>query len=225
MASKFMLFPVFILFFMSNPVSSKAQFGVAAGWAEEEWTTWNHQISQNAGNSEIFYLRGPAVEFNYWFRLKNYRVEFLPALRWHGSNDDGEGKATAQTAGLLFHTQIYLLDMKGDCDCPTWSKKGNLFKKGFFIQLSPGVEFGNWRYQATASDPAVDVKANSIAYSVAGGIGLDIGISDLLTLSPQVGYRHYPGVIWPGLFGEDVKQNTGQKYAAIRLGIRLNGSR
>ncbi|MEM1217192.1 MAG: hypothetical protein AAGJ82_15965, partial [Bacteroidota bacterium] len=128
-----------------------------------------------------------------------------------------------------FNTNFYVLDFEGDCDCPTFSKQGPGLQKGLFLQLSPG-----WSYfSQTLNDNlfGVQVTDNISAFNFGLGLGLDLGLSDLVTITPQVGFRYYPSVEWPALGDESpiilpteiqAESSLQQLTAGLRLGIRLD---
>lgn len=105
----------------------------------------------------------------YWTRLKERRIEFLPELNF-----------TRKLSGLDFNalqvyvnTRIYPLDFLNDCHCPTFSKQNDVFKKGFFVMISPGA--GMYAFDED------DWKA---IFSGKVGVGLDLGVSETVTISP-----------------------------------------
>ena len=126
------------------------------------------------------------------------------------------------------NTNIYFLDLLGDCNCPTFSKQGPTINKGIFLQLSPGLTYWNQSYTSQSGDN----EASNITFSIAAGLGVDIGITDLITLTPFGGLRYYPEIEWTDLsvitdeyFLLEVKAEKSslmQAYTGIRIGIRLD---
>lgn len=113
---------------------------------------------------------------HYWTRLKRYRLEFLPGGLYRSINTD---QKISHNLGVTLPVSVYLLDFVNDCDCPTFSKNAYWFQKGFFLRLTP-----SWTTNINSNDE------DSYDHLVSGGIsaGLDIGLSDLLTLTPLIGY-------------------------------------
>lgn len=191
----------------------------------------------SAGSSPQIELlgEGPAFGVDYWFRLKNYRIEFLPELNIGLYKADLGQNITTKVglASLFFNTHFYLFDMKGDCDCPTFSKQGPKLEKGFYLELSPGLSWIHKKVvDAEGSEPEA-LQHKSFSPSIGIGAGLDIGISDLVTVTPHIGYRYYPSVAWSGLSGiTSLFEETytlssettaiSQLYAGLRLGLRLD---
>ena len=61
-----------------------------------------------------------------------------------------------------------------------------------------------------------------------GGLGLDIGVTDVVTITPLLRYKYYPDISWHEVapqFGIDINNlstSAGQLGVGIRLGIRLD---
>lgn len=117
------------------------------------------------------------LSVHYWFRLKKYRVEFLPGLAYQHflMNPD-----VNYSIGATIPVSFYPLDFVNDCDCPTFSKSSFLFQKGFFIRLTPAWSKG---IGGSAPIPLDHLLETSIS------VGLDLGLSDFLTISPMIGYE------------------------------------
>ena len=148
--------------------------------------------------------------------------------------EDGTGvkeQINSNFLGLHLNTNFYIFEFKGDCNCPTFGKQGPDAKKGFFIQVAPGIDyvfnsFKNSEETKTASD---------LVPSIGLGIGIDFGLSNLITLTPVVKVHQYFGVEWDGLntnfktngppiSDELNKNNITQLFAGIRIGLRLDSN-
>lgn len=207
------------------------QFGMTGGYQVISSEAWQMAIAETQGlmltNNRI--THGGAIGVDYWFRLKNKRIEFLPELRASrtkfivdaiiGNGNTGEVKEfklDIDNYSFNFNTHIYPFDFDGDCDCPVWSKEGPSFSKGFFIRISPSI--GLWR---AAEDYLNFMGSNSDWHTSVGvGAGMDIGLSDLLTITPIVEHRWHSSEVIGGLSEEG--QNYTNWFAGIRLGIRLD---
>lgn len=232
---------LFIIFLFSFQMV-QAQFGISAAYKPIEAKNWDRVIAQhqlNVSNAKSF-ANGIQFGVDYWFRLKNYRVEFLPELSYtrftrFWVNEDGlitEEKINSNFLGLHFNTNFYIFDLKGDCDCPTFSKQGNDLQKGFFIQISPGVDYVFNSYK----NEGFEDTANDIVPSVGIGVGIDFGLNNFLTLTPMVKLHRYFGVEWDGLntyfeapqepISEELNKNDiTQFFAGIRIGLRLDSKK
>lgn len=164
---------------------------------------------------------GWQVGVDYWFRLKQARIEFLPTLAYSSqSSSKAEAAVASTTRGyhFYFNTNIYPFDLKGDCDCPTFSKQGPTFQKGFFVQLSPGMSY--WDVEVGAGDQST-VSADW-AFGAGAAVGFDLGFSDVFTLTPMAGLRYYPSVTWatPSEVPGEEAAHTGD-WTQYQLGLRL----
>jgi hypothetical protein len=219
---------LFTFLFLAN--LALAQFGIKAGYLWQDAKDW--QAVYDIGNENVL-ENNYTVGLDYWFRLKNYRIEFLPELNYTPSSKNFEiregitNTAKVNLYSFFLNTNFYLLDFAGDCNCPTFSKQGQFFKKGFFIQLSPGVTY----FQQAVSRTADRFSGNAFAFNLGAGAGIDIGITDVVTLTPLAGVRYYPKVTWESLpeVGDPVtvglkstESPITQFFAGARLGFRFD---
>ncbi|MCB0662347.1 MAG: hypothetical protein KDC24_06385 [Saprospiraceae bacterium] len=142
------------------------------------------------------------VGIHYSIRIPNVRIEFFPEVGYAAGNTVGYTENLSATYDFIEETmnaawfrvpiRFYLLDFKGDCDCPTFSKQGNLVKKGFFLMVVPGARMmmssAEYGFQNNRMlDPVVgDFTRSGLTWTTGIGAGLDIGLSDAITLTPQV---------------------------------------
>lgn len=165
---------------------------------------------------------GWQVGVDYWFRLKQARIEFLPTLAYSSQSPSAVGGTDDATSTrgyhFYFNTNIYPFDLQGDCDCPTFSKQGPTFQKGFFVQLSPGMSY--WDVEVDAGDQST--ASADWAFSAGAAVGFDLGFSDVFTLTPMAGLRYYPSVAWatPGLLPGEEVVHSGD-WTQYQLGLRL----
>jgi hypothetical protein len=194
-----------------------AQVGVSAHYVTDRSATQALTTATDAPGT------GWQVGVDYWFRLKQARIEFMPTLAYSSQSHDGVGNTdvtgtTTQGYHFFLNTNIYPFDLKGDCDCPTFSKQGPTFQKGFFIQVSPGMSFWDMEVRTDTESAA----SEDWAFSLGGAIGFDIGFSDFLTLTPSAGLRHYPDVTWATPNTEATRSDAWMQYLlGLRLGVRF----
>ncbi|MCC6460399.1 MAG: autotransporter outer membrane beta-barrel domain-containing protein [Saprospiraceae bacterium] len=219
---------------------SVAQIGFSGSFTKIAAPDW-----ETLFNGSDRYAFGPDFQFkptyqlgvDYWFRLKDYRIEFFPTLSYAqfkqtqalANASDLVAQFKLSAFGFALNTNIYPFDFEGDCHCPTWSKQNPFFKKGFFFQVSPGVLYSqNSVVEASGEPNAFDY--SNVAFHLGIGIGLDIGLSDFLTLTPYARIKRHFGVEWeglnerlPGNAAADATLNesaVNQLEAGLRLGIR-----
>lgn len=68
------------------------------------------------------------------------------------------------------------MDLYGDCMCPTFSRKGQVIQKGFFIEAGAGGYYHT--LEATVE------KTSGGSFLARIGAGVDIGLSRRLTITP-----------------------------------------
>ncbi|MCB0571503.1 MAG: autotransporter domain-containing protein [Phaeodactylibacter sp.] len=208
-----------------------SQFGLNATYRSNTAPDWQFVNF----NEEEALLPASAIAFgvDYWIPLKTVRIDLLPELNFSKMSSTLDSRANTQLdntwLSLYLNANIYFLNLEGDCDCPTFSKSGGVFDKGLFLQLSPGATW--MRNEVSAEGQSQD--SNDFAFSIAAGLGLDLGLSDFLTLTPFAGLRYYLPTQWQSL--ELLQENGGiketylkddtsslrQLYGGLRLGFRL----
>lgn len=218
----------FIFLFLAIPCLLSAQFGLHATYQK------NTQDSDFVGTD--FPISGFAFGLDYTFRLAQNRVEFFPELNYsfvETTNpvlDRGGETVTLKDKafGFYFNTNFYVFDFAGDCDCPVFSRDGNFFKKGFFLQLSPGVNYHDYKYTESFSTSETRIVTDdNFSYSIAGGAGIDIGVSEYLTVTPYFRARYHfdteiEGYVEDVVFSERTDNfSMWQMNAGIRIGVQL----
>lgn len=191
---------------------------VQAQWgAQTRFLTGESRTLDELGiNGSSIYI-GP----EYHLRLKKNRIEFHPGLGIRVPVRNGD---FGQISGfdLSVPVDFYIFDFEGDCDCPVWNKEGEVFKKGFFLEITPGISLQTvhrTNVQATV-DPATPVKSQGLISFLGAGAGLDLGISEHITLTPTVSYFFFSGKDWEGLAVDGgIRRLDDQKN--IGLGLRI----
>ncbi|MEP6795227.1 MAG: hypothetical protein ABJB16_12930 [Saprospiraceae bacterium] len=161
-----------------------------------------------------------SIEYN--FRLKQKRIEFRPGLGYRFTLGGAEHEAKIRSIDFDMNTAVYPFDFPGDCHCPTFSKSGKLFKKGFFIELNPGVGLQSLTRQRGDPDhPPKELSTDShIQWKIGGSVGLDIGLSDAFTLTPLLSMTYLTPSEWGGLKRDGTVGNL-KDYSYYSAGIRL----
>src|SRR5690606_16845737 len=138
----------------------------------------------------------------YWFRLKNKRIEFLPEIGYAGSNNKNVGTGPPnqmRTVYFQFNTDLYFLDFGSDCNCPTFSKQNDVIKRGLFFELSPGVELRKLDIDYLEANELATRTFSQTVPKLYAGFGLDIGVSDLITITPLAGMSWTMRSAWDGV--------------------------
>lgn len=220
---KYPLIFVFGFLFFNN---IDAQVGILGGYHSFKNDDWNDAISF-AHDAEFTTINGYSIGIDYWFRLKKRRIEFTPTVAYGKFAEDNiDFSREHQFISFHFNTNVYIFDLAADCDCPTWSKEGNILKKGFFVQLSPGISNMTNKHSIGSSDK-VEYEATENYFELGIGVGLDIGISDFLTITPIAKLFISKDADWtnslnPTPIDGEVKGNYRQVFLGMRLGLRFD---
>lgn len=196
--------------------SLEGQFGLRLKYNDNDFGNWEEAINNRFSANEKLFNSGYEAGIDYWFRLKKRRIEFMPELAYTRSDTRYEHQTlnqfSLQAISFNFHTHIYALDMEGDCDCPTFSKQGPSINKGLFFHFTPGISWVNTtsEMQSESSFKLESEGTEGILLRVGAGIGLDLGVSDLLTITPILSYYFQSGITWDqlGSTGTDLKNST-----------------
>ena len=199
---------LFLLFFV--PFTSDGQIGISAGGTlnrAEGWviTDLNNNLKNNLPGNSLF------LSLTYEFSIQKYRIAIVPEVG--GALFKNEiadlGTFTNKTYRFQLNTHIYFLDFRGDCDCPTFSKKGSPLKKGLFLNVAPGISyFANTVNPLTSPTTDYFIKPN-----IGAGLGYDIGLTKNITLTTFTNAYFFSKLTWPGLINLLAVPSTGNKTA------------
>jgi len=222
---------IFVLSFFLFINNTSAQYGINASYNTFSASGWENLIQDSGLEGAAPIESGFGIGIDRWFRLKNARVEFFPELNYARYSVDWSDDITSlshQQISLFANTHFYIFDLEGDCDCPTFSKDGNFVKKGFYLALSPGLSYATYKFDGRNGDPS----NSSLVPSIGLGVGIDFGLSDLVTVTPMIRYRRHFNAEWEDL-AENLDlipsdENTSAEEIGlnsfsfgIRLGVRL----
>lgn len=217
------------ILFLTMDVSG--QFGLRMKYNNNNFSDWEAAMENRYNTNEKLYSPGYEVGIDYWFKLKKRRIEFMPEISYALATTKYSNAALTETKftsyNFNFHTQIYALDLEADCDCPTFSKQGPSINKGLFFHFTPGISYYS---TATTPNPLIELiypvtDTEGIAFKAGIGLGMDIGVSDLLTITPIISYYFNMGMNWENLALSgtqltDVSSNPRLLQFTLRLGFR-----
>jgi hypothetical protein len=212
--------------------SVDAQIGIRANYGRSNFAQFEEQALKFLPTKNTGFLNSSSsFGLDYWFRLKKRRVEFLPEIAYtsYGKTELNNNMAyDAQSFDFYFNTQIYLLDLAEDCNCPTFSKQGNTIKKGFFFHIAPMVKYFSFGGKSEFGP----VNSDAVTVGIRGGFGLDLGINDLITITPMIAYERSSMANWKEMskinedgVPRDVSSNYSKLSGEVRLGLRFNNGR
>lgn len=224
MAIKQTLVAVLLLFLTQGLYS---QIGARVLYNTNSYSGWNDFFRNDANllaNNDRVFSSSVSVSLDYWFRLRDQRIEFYPYISYHQASTDlafANVDLGLRQIGGGVNAHFYVLDLLDDCDCPTFSKQGTFLKKGFFLLAGVGADFSTKAVNGDFRDGNFDA-------TFQGGLGLDIGVTDIITLTPILRYKYYPDISWHelapvfGLEANNVSTSAGQLGIGLRVGIRLD---
>lgn len=220
---------IIVLFLISNAAS--AQFGVRIKAQQNDFGDWDRIIQGLPGyQDKQLFQYSYEIGVDYWLRLKNYRLEFYPELSLALSttdfgipnNSELPLSYRLESGGIGVNTHIYFLDFTGDCQCPTFSKQNTFFKKGLFLMI--GLHEYVQNKETKFSDRSIYDR--DFTTQILVGLGLDIGINDLLTISPFISALYYPSTEWNGISANHgilniLPPDETTSNIAFQVGIRM----
>ncbi len=199
---------LFLLFFV--PFTSDGQIGISSGGTlnrAEGWviTDLNNNLKNNLPGNSLF------LSLTYEFSIQKYRIAVVP--EFGGALFKNEitdlGTFTNKTYRFQLNTHIYFLDFRGDCDCPTFSKKGSPLKKGLFLNVAPGISY----FANTVNPLSSPTTDHFIKPNIGTGLGYDIGLTKNITLTTFTNAYFFSKLTWPGLINLLAVPSTGNKTA------------
>ncbi len=157
------------------PVEVKGQLGVQFQYRLPL------SLAESADLADPLIQSGWSAGVVYSFRQQGIRIEWIPGIHFMQTTADGVsgGTETGTGAQATFDFRAYPMDLYGDCMCPTFSRKGQVFQKGFFLEAGVGGYYHN--------QPVGPESNSSGSFLARAGAGIDIGLSRRLTLTP--GFR------------------------------------
>lgn len=193
------------LFLISH--QADAQVGVYAAWNQLQFNEKNDQ-----NTDQFLSLSGVTAGIDYWFRLRNVRVEFKPGLAYTRLKAEDQPalfqSAEAEWWHLVLSGRVYPLSFYDDCKCPTFSKRSGFFKDGFFLSVTPQLIRSETTTQL-AQPEFHQIDHSELFLLIDVGAGLDIGLSDRFTLTPEVRLRYAPNTaVYSQRGGMDITEHT-----------------
>lgn len=213
---------------IATSLSINAQFSVSAKYSFNSFPEWESLLDGSETLDKRFLEDGFEYGLSYWFRLKNYRVEFMPEVSYQNLKAfgmlTGEQALEKESFFLTFNTLVYTLDITGDCNCPTWGKDGSFIKKGFFVGVNPGIGYHSMSDFIQIGDEPIITTVNKLAFRIGVSSGLDIGIAKWITLTPYATLNYTPALTWenlPNIVNSTKPGDVPTDIIQIQPGLRL----
>jgi hypothetical protein len=220
---------ILTILFFKNDIN--AQLGINVNYDQSNFDSWQEVLKEvDLGDFEI-YKRGYGASLDYGFSMKHYRVDFYPEITFRRAvfnNYQRVGLHTDATLlqyGLNIRMQVYPLDLlsKQGMQCPSF-RRGDIFSKGLYFSVKPGVFYSSKQLEMNA-DIGTPVQAEDAGFIFGFGLGtgLDIGISELISITPNLSYNFYLKEEWEGFSATYGQSSFNDKtaYSGISAGIRL----
>lgn len=222
---------VFSFLFYTNISFAQLQGGISGTYFTQSIPEWEAAVLGTRSNEQLLKSGfGQAVDLKI-AGFENYRIQF--------HLNAGTNKATTSLENRQFKLRkndiglsgkIFILSLEADCDCPTFSREAGFLEKGLFVEVLAGASFIQSEMTETST---LISEGNEVVFKAGLGLGVEIGITDYVTISPFVRYQHYFNAEWEGLqtdiaafdqttvtAGSD-STPINQFSAGIRLGISL----
>lgn len=135
-------------------------------------------LAESADLSDPLIQSGWSAGVVYSFRQQGIRIEWVPGIHFIQTKADmlAGGTETGSGVQATFDFRAYPMDLYGDCMCPTFSRKGQVLQKGFFLEAGVGGFY---------LDQSIGLESNAGGSFLARvGAGIDIGLSRRLTITP-----------------------------------------
>jgi len=215
----------------STAAFAQLQGGISATYFTQNLSEWEAAIFGLRSNERLL-NNGFGQEIDVKIAgFENYRIQFHLNAGTNNATSSFENRQfKLRKNDLSLSSKIFFLSLEADCDCPTFSREAGILEKGLFAEFLTGASF----FQAEMSEQSTIIaEDNNIAFKIGLGLGLEIGITDFVTISPFVRYQRYFNAEWENLQEDIVNfdptiapegNNTtdiDQISAGIRLGISL----
>ena len=211
-----------------STIQVQSQIGFSTSYVHLNAPQWHELRNENqAGTYLVNFKNGFRYSIDYWHKLKEKRIEFFPELSYTSFKSEPTNSssfpADLKFIGFQYNVSVYPMDIEGDCQCPTFSKRGSVVKKGFFFQVSPGVHLLN-KHSENSILTLEQLNEKQSLFSIGFGAGLDLGINRFLTLTPFARFNWFTKADWKNLTvnsNDPPTQKNETSLSQVYLGIRL----
>lgn len=155
-----------------------AQIGITTALNFPETRVYLDEYQSNKVGSEI--------AINGRFTIKSARLYVLPTIYWANNRVETPGNITNFAEyGAQLKFNVYLFNLKEDKAQVRIDKPLDFVGRNLYLQLMGG--YGIWEQ---LNGTFRDMERFTDGYVFGGGVGIDIPLSDYLTVTPQFNLRH-----------------------------------
>jgi len=225
------IFALFSIAFFTNISFAQLEGGLSGTYFTQTLPEWETVVFGFRSNERLLKSGyGQAIDLKI-AGFENYRIQFHLNAGTNNATTSLEDRAfKLRKNDIGLSGKIFFLSLEADCDCPTFSREAGLLEKGLFAEFLTGASF----FQAEmTNDNSIISEDNGVTFKIGFGLGVEIGITDLVTISPFVRYQRYFNAEWEDLqqdlttfdpsttMEENNTTPINQLSAGIRLGISL----
>jgi len=220
---------LFILFiFISFLSAVNSQYDFSVHYNKQIFTDWNSVIEASYANESDIFQNAIGFGAGYRYFPHQTRIGYVPEIGIsYAKNEksalfqqEGLTKYILLQAYLSLSIQIFPLDLEGDCNCPTFGKQNDFFKKAFFLKFIPGLAYQNLQLE--------NINANSVnhnfVYSFGFGTGINLALSQKLSIAPEVSYHFIYSENWNEFADFHIQKDSYDKTSAYKFqaGLRFS---
>jgi hypothetical protein len=184
------------IIFLNLAIFSFGQLDITLQYQSPSYANWEESVQSRFGNEEQ--LIDYAIYGGMAYRLypTDIRLGILPEIGY--SYGSGQAVDLSNTfnysmseVGIKVAAQLFPFDLYGDCNCPTFGRQNDFFQRAFYLKINAGAQYQRLQVQGMLEDA-------NFAFIAGGGAGLNIALSQLLTLAPEINFHKVFNAKWDG---------------------------
>jgi len=220
---------VFYLFYVIVLINASvsAQIDVDLSFQRPSYHEWDRLLSETSNSEQHIFDWKAGIGVAYRIFPYQVRMGYRPGLHFFYGQKELEFSEAIPLKNysilqsyLSFPVQIYPFDLWGDCNCPTFGRQHDFFKKAFYLELIPAVSAKQLKF----SDQLVNEQRWNVAFHAGLGVGLNFAIKDHLTISPMLSYHLGFAEKWKGLgdFHEETDQYDHTTSSVLQFTLKTS---
>lgn len=213
---------IIIIFSLFILIEANAQIDLTVQYEKNAYTSWEEIIQVKYGLDNKLLDHGIYAAAGYRIYPFSFRLGFIPELGYsYATGQSGNltvtDKYNITQAVVKLGIQLFPFDLNGDCNCPSFGRQNDFFQKAFYIKVIPGASYQWLNLEG-------ELNANNYVFSVGAATGLNIALSELLTIAPEINYQRIFNAKWEGFSEFQHVEGVTDETAASTLGagIRLS---